>query len=103
MKSNSTISPNKVIESNEKIYIVDISSLEEITKDEQTSYTYEMYELPIAKRDNLIEYIENNYDVLIGFAKEKEIERNKIIVTEAEKQTDMLNQLFDAYLAQFNV
>lgn len=103
MKSNSTISPNKVIESNEKIYIVDISSLEEITKDEQTSYTYEMYELPIARRDNLMKYIDDNYNILVDFAKEKEIERNKIIITEQEKQTDMLNQLFDAYLAQFEM
>jgi hypothetical protein len=103
MKSNSTISPSKVIESNEKIYIVDISSLEKVTKDEQVSYNYEMYELPIAKRDNLMEYIESNYDVLIGFAKEKEIERNKHVVTEQEKQSDMVNQLFEAYLAQFTM
>lgn len=97
MKSNSTILPNKIIESNEKIYIVDIDSIVEISTDDlenpQTSYTYETYELPIAKRDNLLEYVENNYSLLVDFAKEKEVERNKPIVTEEQKIWDVLDYL----------
>jgi len=105
MKSNSTIYPNKVIESNNKIYIADLNSIQTVITEElenpQTSYTYEMYELPIARRDNLMEYIENNYDILVDFAKEQERLSQIRVVTEEEKQADMVNQLMLAYLAQF--
>jgi len=66
--TNSTVSPNTVIKSNGKIFLVDKSSISENEIDGIKNYTYEMYELPISDRDNLNEYVESNYDVLLEFA-----------------------------------
>jgi len=66
--TNSTVSPNTVIKSNGKIFLVDKSSISENEIDGIKNYTYEMYELPISDRDNLDEYVESNYDVLLEFA-----------------------------------
>jgi len=105
MKSNSTIYPEKFFKSNEIIYIVDLSTVieteivQEHEGEEPTvtkSYTYEQYELPISDRDNLAEYIELNYEVLIGFGKEKERERSIIHLTENEKLWDTVNYLVNA-------
>ena len=99
MKSNSTISPNKLIESNEKIYIVDIDSIEEITAYEQVSYTYEIYELKITNRPNLKEYIESNYKKLLEFAINADVEKllmpNDSEIKEAEKEIMIINLLSD--------
>ena len=103
MKSNSTISPSKVILSNEKIYIVDMDSIIEVATDDlenpQTSYSYEMYELPIAHRENLDEYIESNYQVSLDFA--KAYAHNLVIkpsdaeVVKAEQENNTINLLMD--------
>jgi len=66
--TNSTVSPNTVIKSNGKIFLVDKSSIVVNEIDGVKNYTYEMYELPISDRDNLNEYVESNYDVLLEFA-----------------------------------
>jgi len=66
--TNSTVSPNTVIKSNGKIFLVDKSSIVVNEIDGVKNYTYEMYELPISDRDNLDEYVESNYDVVLEFA-----------------------------------
>ena len=103
MKSNSTVSPSKVILSNEKIYIVDIDSIVGIATDDlenpQASYTYEMYELPIAHRENLNEYIEANYQVSLDFAKayahNLAIKPSDAEVVKAEQENNTINLLID--------
>lgn len=99
MKSQSTIKPSIIIKSQGLIYIIDNSSIVETQDSEtqSTSYTYDMYELSIAERQNLDEYIEQNYDVLLDFAISKHL--NEIVrpseeeVTKAEREIEILNIL----------
>jgi hypothetical protein len=84
MKSNSTISPPKFIESNEILWIVDeVSIVETVVESTEEggeptfSYTYDMYELTLTKRSDLAEYIEANYEFLLQWAKDKSLKSAK--------------------------
>ena len=91
MKTNSTIYPKKYIESKGLLFIVDLGSIEEVKNEEVTTYSYNMYQLPIAKRNNLGEYIENNYETLLRFAIDKSLETKP--KTELEKLQEIVDML----------
>lgn len=100
MKSNSTIYPLKYFKSNNKLFIVDLDSVVEITTNDLTAYSYNSYELQLSDRPKLDDYIEQNYQMLLDFAMEKDIEKmlipsnEEILKAERELEyIDLLQQL----------
>lgn len=94
MKTNSTIYPGQYTESKGLLFIVDLDSVVEETKEDVITYTYDMYELPIAKRKNISEYIERNYETLLKFAIDKSLE------PKPKSELEILQEQMDDYLTE---
>jgi hypothetical protein len=71
----------------------------ETTKDNTTTYEYSTYELTIVDRDNLEEYITDNYDVLLAFAKNNakdiSVQPKQIDIEKARQEESIINLLVD--------
>jgi len=81
--AQSTVLPNKFrIQGDVVFFTKDIS---ETSKEEQTIYEYEEIPIQLTPRDNMENYLENNYEVLFNYACEK-IQMDALIPTEEEVQ-----------------
>ena len=71
MKIQSSEYPSKFFKHQNKIFINDLSTLEEVKEDDSTTYSYEHFPLNISDRVDLSQYVESNYTMLLKFAKDE--------------------------------
>jgi hypothetical protein len=84
--------------------VVDLESTEIITEDlsidlniaeqDEYMYDYEEYILPILDRSNLEEYINENYDILIDFAKQHD---DKLFIDTLRSERSLAFETIDRY------
>jgi hypothetical protein len=78
MKIQSSDYPSKFFKHQNRIFINDLSTIEEVTEDDTTTYSYEHYPLNISDRVDLVQYVESNYTMLLNKAKQDfETERTR--------------------------
>lgn len=109
IKTKSTINPDIFRINSDKIYLLDKSSiLSEIIKKEPFGengsceqneeinymYDYNEYILPISNRDNLREYVDENYDMLLNFAKEYD---DKLFLDSLREERKNAFEIIDKY------
>ena len=70
MKIQSSEYPSKFFKHQNKIYINDLSTVAEETKEETLIYSYEHYPLEVSDRIDLAQYVESNYTLLLNKSKE---------------------------------
>lgn len=102
MKSESNIRPNEnynIDIREDKAIITFFDNIQEITEDEETKYTYDVYEIKIQNRENLEEKLKDAeyYNSLLELAKE---EYGQKLADEVRKIRDELLKETDKYLLE---
>lgn len=81
--AQSTIKPPFYRVNGNDIFIIDVANtVEETDEDESIIYEYAEYKINI-EMDDIDEYIINNYDAVLNFAKDKYADSLKIVVDDA--------------------